>query len=283
MRPHFRSSRCSVPARTARACRCSWPTARACRVTAISRFCCTATAVSTSRSRRHSTCRISRGWSWAASWPSPTCVAVGNTARPGIRRARHSINSASLTTSWPLQWLIDQRYTRPERLAIQGGSNGGLLVGAVMTQRPDLFGACLPAVGVMDMLATIASPPAGSGSMNTARRMTPSSSGRVRLFALSQHQAGGPLPRHAHLDSRYRRPCGTDAQLQVCGAAPGGSGRRGPDSDPDRNPGRTRRRNSDQQTHRKHRGPLGLSRQDLGHDAAGAARCGAHPLVLCQL
>ena len=50
------------------------------------------------------------------------------------------------------QWLIASRYTRPEKLAIQGGSNGGLLVGAVMTQRPDLFGACLPAVGVMDML-----------------------------------------------------------------------------------------------------------------------------------
>jgi len=50
------------------------------------------------------------------------------------------------------QWLIDHRYTRPERLAIQGGSNGGLLVGAAMTQRPDLFGAALPAVGVMDML-----------------------------------------------------------------------------------------------------------------------------------
>lgn len=50
------------------------------------------------------------------------------------------------------EWLIANDYTRPARLAIQGGSNGGLLVGACMTQRPELFGACLPAVGVMDML-----------------------------------------------------------------------------------------------------------------------------------
>lgn len=50
------------------------------------------------------------------------------------------------------EFLIDENYTRPGRLAIEGRSNGGLLVGAVMTQRPELFGACLPAVGVMDML-----------------------------------------------------------------------------------------------------------------------------------
>jgi prolyl oligopeptidase len=50
------------------------------------------------------------------------------------------------------EWLIRQGWTRPDHLAISGGSNGGLLVGACMTQRPDLYGACLPAVGVMDML-----------------------------------------------------------------------------------------------------------------------------------
>ncbi len=50
------------------------------------------------------------------------------------------------------QWLIAEKYTRPDKLAIAGGSNGGLLVGACMIQRPELFGAALPAVGVMDML-----------------------------------------------------------------------------------------------------------------------------------
>ena len=50
------------------------------------------------------------------------------------------------------EWLIEHGYTKPERLAITGGSNGGLLVGAALTQRPELFRAVVCSVPLLDML-----------------------------------------------------------------------------------------------------------------------------------
>jgi len=67
----------------------------------------------------------------------------------GARENRPNVFSDFIAAA---EWLIETDRTSVKKLAIYGRSNGGLLVGACMTKRPDLFGACLPAVGVLDML-----------------------------------------------------------------------------------------------------------------------------------
>lgn len=69
--------------------------------------------------------------------------------KQGIKAHKQNVFDDAIACA---EWLIDNGWTTRSQLAIQGGSNGGLLVGALMTQRPDLFAVALPSVGVLDML-----------------------------------------------------------------------------------------------------------------------------------
>ena len=174
------------------------------------------------------------------------------------------------------EWLIANQYTSTPKLAISGGSNGGLLVGACMTQRPELFGAALPAVGVMDMLRfhkfTIGWAWVDDyGSSDDPEQFQ----ALCRLQPAAQHQAGDVLPADADHDRRPRRPRGPGAQLQVRRGAAGGPVVRQPGLDPDRDQGRPRRRQADGQDHRGGRRPVGVPRQGAGDRNRSSSRVGS--------
>ena len=134
------------------------------------------------------------------------------------------------------EYLIREKYTNPKRLAILGRSNGGLLVGAALTQRPDLFGAALPGVGVMDMLryhtasANARQWSSDYGLVGGRGRIQ----GTARVLAGAQREGRRVLSADARDDGRSRRSRRALAQLQVRRGAAACAGLREPGDDPHR-------------------------------------------------
>ena len=172
------------------------------------------------------------------------------------------------------EWLQKNGWTSPDRLAMNGGSNGGLLVGAVMTQRPDLAGrGASRRCRVMDMLRF------HKFTIGWAWKSDYGSSeiklGFDTLYAYSplhRAQEGHRLPGHAGHHRRPRRPGGPGPLLQVHRRAAGRPGRTEAGAGPHRDPRRARRREAHPEEHRGGGRRLRLHAQEPGHGAAGRVR-----------
>ena len=122
------------------------------------------------------------------------CAAAASTARPGTKP--ESREKAERVRRLHRRGRVPDRekYTSPSKLGDRGGSNGGLLVGAVMTQRPDLFAVALPAVGVLDMLRYDHFTGGSAWVAEYGRRETRTSS-YLSVFAAAEREAGHVLSR----------------------------------------------------------------------------------------
>ena len=168
------------------------------------------------------------------------------------------------------EYLIAEGYTSNDRLAIAGGSNGGLLVGATMAQRPELASVAFPAVGVMDMLRYhkftdrlgLDSRVRLLGQLQGPLRQP------LRLLSAAQPQRRHGLPRHNGHHGRPRRPRGPGAQLQVRRAPAGRPRWHRSRDDPHRNQRRPRRGQADWQNPRRAGRQVGLHAQRHGLRAA---------------
>ncbi len=134
--------------------------------------------------------------------------------------------------------LIKEKYTSPGKLGIMGGSNGGLLVGAVEEQRPDLFAVALPAAGVIDMLRY----DKFTGGHAWATEYGSSSNAEQfkyldQVLAAPQRQGRQLLSCHLDHDCRSRRPCRAKSLVQVCRGHAGRSELRETRPDTHRNSG----------------------------------------------
>ena len=139
------------------------------------------------------------------------------------------------------EYLVQERYASPQTLGIMGGSNGGLLVGAVMQQRPDLFAVALPAVGVMDMLRYHKF--TGGAAWATEYGSSENAKDFAYLFKYSplhNVKAGHLLSGDAGHDRRPRRPRRAEPLVQVRGGDAGGAGVRQAGPDPRRDAGLAR-------------------------------------------
>ena len=161
--------------------------------------------------------------------PSRTSAAAANMARRGTTpagsRNKQNVFDDFIAAGEYLKRAGDHDAAR--RLAIQGGSNGGLLVGAVVNQRPDLFARRMPAVGVMDMLRFDRFT-AGRYWVDDYGYPDKEADFRTLLAYSPYHniKAGDALSGDAGDDRGYRRPRRARAQLQIYRGAPGGGPQR---------------------------------------------------------